>query len=80
VNSGSANVFEYASAAAADRDAAKISADGSSVSGDGCAAQVSWNGPPHFYKRDQLMVVYAGTATEVLGPLEMVLGKPFAGR
>jgi len=80
VNSGSANVFEYASAAAADRDAAKISTDGSSVSGDGCASQVSWIGPPHFYKRDRLMVVYAGIAADVLGPLETVLGKPFAGR
>ena len=80
VNDGMANAFEYPTAAAADGDAAKISPDGSSVSGDGCAAQVTWIAPPHFYKRDHLIVVYAGTADSVLRPLEAVLGKPFATR
>lgn len=70
------SIFEYASAAAADRDRAMISPDGASVSGAGCTASISWIGPPHFYKRDRRMAVYAGTAEEVLRPLEAVLGNP----
>jgi hypothetical protein len=80
VNTGGTNVFEYASAAAADSDATKVTPDGSGVIDRGCAALITWVGPPHFYKRDQLIVVYAGTAGDVLRPLEAVLGKPFASR
>jgi hypothetical protein len=80
VNSGSINAFEYPSVAAANNDAAHISPDASGVSGGGCAALISWVGPPHFYRRDQIIVVYAGTADDVLRPLEAVLGKPFASR
>ena len=54
--------------------------DGSGVTGGGCAALITWVGPPHFYKRDQLIVVYAGSADDVLRPLEAVLGKPFVSR
>lgn len=79
VNSGAVNVFEYSNRAAAERDAARVSSDGSSISGNGCAAKVSWVAPPHFYKRDQLIVVYAGQANDVLEPLEVVMSKPFVG-
>jgi hypothetical protein len=80
VNTGSVTVFEYPSAAAAESDAAKVSPDGSGVIGDRCAALITWVGPPHFYKADQLIVVYAGSADDVLRPLGEVLGKPFARR
>ena len=80
MNTGSVNAFEYPSAVAAESDAAKISPDGSGVSGGGCAALITWVGPPHFYRRDQLIVVYAGSADDILRPLEAVLGKPFASR
>jgi len=80
VNTGGVNVFEYPAAADAEADAGKVSPDGSGVVGDGCAALVTWVGPPHFYKSDRLIVVYAGSADDVLRPLEAVLGKPFATR
>ena len=80
VNTGAVNVFEYPTVAAAESDAAKVSPDGSGVVGDGCAALITWVGPPHFYKSDRLVVVYAGSADDVLRPLEAVLGKPFASR
>ncbi|PYR89387.1 MAG: hypothetical protein DMF84_24505 [Acidobacteria bacterium] len=80
VNTGSVNAFEYPSVVAAETDASKILPDGSGVTGGGCAALITWVGPPHFYKRDQLIVVYAGSADDVLRPLEAVLGKPFVSR
>jgi len=80
VNTGVVNVFEYPTVADAESDAAKVSPDGSGVIGDRCAALITWVGPPHFYKSDRLIVVYAGSADAVLQPLEKVLGKPFAQR
>jgi hypothetical protein len=78
VNTGSVSVFEYPSEAAAESDAANVSPHGSGTVGGGCAALITWVGPPHFYKADQLIVVYAGSADDVLRPLESVVGKPFA--
>ena len=80
VNSGFVNAFEYPTPTAAATDASNISPDGSGVVGTGCAALITWVGPPHFYRRDQLIVVYAGSADDVLRPLEAVLGRPFATR
>ena len=80
VNAGSIDAFEYPTIAAAESDAAKVSPDGSGITTDGCAALMTWVGPPHFYRRDQLIVVYAGSADDILRPLEAVLGKPFASR
>ena len=76
VNSEHINVFEYATSAAAESDAAKVSADGSSVG----STIITWVGPPHFYKSGLLIVTYAGSADSVIQPLEAVLGKPFAAR
>ena len=76
VNGGHINVFEYATTAASERDAAKVSPDGSFVG----SAVITWIGPPHFYRRDRLIVIYAGRADDVLQPLEAVLGTPFAHR
>lgn len=76
VNTGAVNVFEYRDAAAAGRDAARVSPDGSSVG----TTSIFWIGPPHFYRDGRLIVIYAGDAVAVLQPLEAVLGAPFAGR
>jgi len=80
VNTGSVTAFEYPSDAAAENDAAKVSPDGSGTVDGGCGALITWVGPPHFYRRDQLIVAYAGTADDILRPLEAVLGRPFAMR
>ena len=76
VNDRTISAFEYISAAAADADAAKVSPDGSTVGN----TMITWIGPPHFYKAGALIVIYAGTDDDVLGPLEQIVGKPFAHR
>jgi hypothetical protein len=76
VNAGNVSVFEYASTAAADGDASKVSPDGSSVG----STMITWIGPPHFYKSGRLIVLYAGSSEAVLRSLEAVLGPPFAHR
>lgn len=69
-------VFRYATAEAAGKDAAQVSPDGSSVG----TSMMTWVAPPHFYRKDNLLVLYVGTNAEVLRALQSVMGAQFAGR
>lgn len=40
---------------------------------------VDWIAPPHFYKKGQLIVLYAGVNISVIHILEASLGSQFAG-
>ncbi len=69
-------VFQYSSTAATDAQAAPVSPDGSAVG----TAKPHWVGPPHFYKKGNLLVLYVGDNDTVLQALEAVLGPQFAGK
>lgn len=68
-------IFEYRNSARADRDAARVSADGRTVG----TTKPHWLGPPHFFKKDRLIVLYLGDDAKVLRALESRLGRQFAG-
>ncbi|MEK6244154.1 MAG: hypothetical protein AABM33_06600 [Pseudomonadota bacterium] len=69
-------VFEYSDATAADAQAALVSPSGSAVG----TTKIHWVGPPHFFKKGRLIVLYVGDNEKVLSALEAVLGRLFAGR
>jgi hypothetical protein len=69
-------VFEYSSGAGAQADAGQISPDGSRVG----TSFISWIGPPHFYRRGRLLVLYVGDNGTIKASLERNLGPQFAGR
>jgi hypothetical protein len=69
-------VFAYPSAASAQAQAALVSRDGSKVG----QSTPFWIGPPHFYRKANLLVLYLGEDAKVLARLESILGKQFAGR
>lgn len=69
-------VFQYANASAADGEAAPISRDGMSVG----TRKIFWVGPPHFFKKEKLLVLYVGDNAKVLKTLETALSQQFAGR
>jgi hypothetical protein len=69
-------VFQYAHETEAEAQAAQVSPDGSTVG----TTTIHWMGPPHFYKRGTLLVVYVGDKHQVLKALDDVLGQQFAGR
>ena len=73
-------VFEYESAEAANTDARTVSADGDAINGAGRACSFFWIGPPRFYKKDRLIVLYVGTNQDLIRMLDGLLGRPFAGR
>lgn len=69
-------VFQYFHATAADAQAALVSPDGSAVG----TSKLHWVGPPHFYKKGKLLVLYVGGNAKALKALEAVLGRQFAGK
>lgn len=66
---------EFADDRTARVHAARISADGSAVG----TAKVRWIEPPHFFRRESLIVLYLASEPAVLAALEAVLGPQFAG-
>ena len=69
-------VFEYSDAATAAAQAARVSPDGSQIG----TSKPLWVGPPHFYRKGRLLVLYLGEDTQTRERLACLLGPPFAGR
>lgn len=69
-------VFRYNSVRAADAEAKKVNAEGTTV---GTNAMM-WVGPPHFYRKGRLLVLYVGDNDGVLEALSAALGPQFAGK
>jgi len=69
-------VFQYSSAGAMEAQAAKISPDGRTVE----TSKIHWLGPPHFFKKEKLLVLYIGDESKTLKALEAALGRQFAGQ
>ncbi len=66
--------FDYASSDAASADAGQIQPNGSIKS-----VSVDWIAPPHFFRKERVLVIYLGTDRQVLSLLSGVLGPSFAG-
>ena len=75
INGEGVQVYEYPRPSAADADAKKVSADGSSIG----TSKPSWMAPPHFFKRGKFLVLYVGGNQTVLNVLRGALGSQFAG-
>jgi len=69
-------VFEYSDATAAEAEATLVSSSGSGVG----TTKIHWVGPPHFFRKGRLIVLYVGDNGKVLKALEAVLGSQFAGQ
>lgn len=67
-------VFEYPDNATAAQEAKLISSDASSI-GD---QKIDWQRPPHFYAKDNLIILYQGQSPFVLKWLQKVMGAPVA--
>lgn len=76
VDGNDLQVYELASAAAAEKAAADVSPDGGSIG----TSMISWIAPPHFFRKEQLIVNYLGTSEKTLSVLRTLLGAQFAGR
>lgn len=68
-------VYAFSDARAAREAAARVSSDGRKV---GTSAPF-WIGPPHFFRRSNLVVLYLGDDGKLLQRLQDALGPQFAG-
>ena len=75
VNGETVHVFEYATAAKAAGDQAKVTESGTPIG----PVQITWIEPPRFYQKGRIIVLYVGHSDDVSRRLEMILGRPFAG-
>ena len=69
-------VYEFATPADAERAATQVAPTGSPIG----TSMVTWMAPPHFFRKDRLIVNYIGTSDKVLSELQRLLGPQFAGR
>lgn len=67
--------FEYADPAAATADASQIEPDGNLRT-----VMITWIAPPHFFRRERLIVLYVGEDPAVVALLTDLLGPQFAGQ
>lgn len=75
VNGAPVDVYEFADSAGADKAAATVSSDGTSIN----KSELKLSGSPHYYKNAKLIVVYIGEDKTALNSLSKVLGEQFAG-
>lgn len=75
VNEEDVQVYEFGSASEAEQAAAQVDARGSTIG----TTKMSWMAPPHFFRRDRLVVNYLGSTDRTLRELERLLGPQFAG-
>jgi len=68
-------LYEFASAADAERAAANVDPRGSTIG----TTKMSWLAAPHFYRTDRIIAIHLGDSAATRSALERVLGKPFAG-
>ena len=75
INGEALQVFEYATPSAADADASRVSADGTTIG----TSKPTWMATPHFFKSGKLIVLYIGGNQAILDLLRTALGNQFAG-
>ena len=66
-------VFQYPNGDAAAAEAARVTPDGQPSP----TARIMWIGKPHFFRKDRIIVLYAGCADNIAGVLTAALGPPF---
>lgn len=73
------SVYIYKNQKRMEKDAGYVSSDGFSYNSDYNNINISWVSEPHFFKRDNIIVLYVGNNKEIMNHLEKILGKQFAG-
>jgi hypothetical protein len=75
INEEGVQVFEYASASAAEDQAKRVTPDGMTIG----TSKPSWMAPPHFFMSGKSILLYVGTTESILKVLQASFGRQFAG-
>jgi hypothetical protein len=63
----------------AEDDARRISSDGTRATLPNGTVLLAYDGPPHLFRRERVIVIYAGSDPEMISTLRDLLGTQFAG-
>ncbi len=72
-------ISDYESNNKMEEFAEMISKDGSSITNGDFSLNIDWVYPPHYYKKDKIIVFYTGINSKIKRSLEQLMGEPFAG-
>lgn len=72
-------VYLYESSEKMEEDASYLDGGGASYSNGNNSVKISWASLPHFYKKDNMIVLYVGENTDLTSALEQILGIQFSG-
>ena len=73
------SVYIYKSDKEMEKDASYVSEDGCSYNNGNEAINISWVSYPHFFKKDNIIVLYVGDDLEVINALKKIMGSQFSG-
>lgn len=73
------SVYLYESSEKMEEDASYINEGGTSYNNGKNATEISWISLPHFFQKDNIIVLYVGEDLEILNILKEVVGVQFAG-
>lgn len=73
------SVYLYEDGAEMEKDAAFLTDDGLTYDNGSQAANIQWISDPHFFKSENMILLYVGVDQDVLHALEEILGAQFAG-
>ena len=73
------SVYLYESNEKMEEDSSSIDIGGTSYNNGKDNADIEWASLPHFFKKDNIIVIYVGENSAIIEALEEILGKQFAG-
>lgn len=73
------SVYLYESPGQMEKDASYIDEGGSGYTNGRKSVEISWVSYPHFYKKDNIIVLYVGEDARIISALEEIMGDQFAG-
>lgn len=74
------SVYLYESNDEMEKDASYLSDDGFSYNNGKNAMDIEWISHPHFYKSENMIILYVGENLEIIQVLEELVGPQFAGK
>ncbi len=79
-SNGSVQLFTYETAKSAAEDISRLSDEGLSYENkNGLGSYISWVGTPHFYIKDNVIVLYVGPSNNILAILSSICGAQVKG-
>ena len=73
------SVYLYESSEKMEEDASHLDGGGASYNSGKRSVKISWESLPHFYKKDNMIVLYVGQNTDLTNVLEQTIGLQFSG-